>query len=280
MILGNHHTHSTFCDGSVSPRDMAQAAMDQGLAVLGFSAHGPLPFETGWTMEAARMGEYCGEIRSLQQEFSGRLEILLGFEMDWIPGIRVPGDEFWQGVDRDYAIGSVHFLKSPDGRLYTIDDTAANVGSVRDIWYPKDASPMARDYYRELRALIAHGGFDILGHFDLVRKNNRELGLYDPEADWYRKEVQETLEVLAWNPVVVEVNTGGMARGRTDSPYPELWMLSRMRELGIQVMINADAHAPEHLLAHRQAALDLVEAAGYREIQVLTRQGWVSQALD
>ena len=44
---------------------------------------------------------------------------------------------------------------------------------------------MYEDYYRMLSQLIESGGFDILGHFDLVRKNNAAGRWFDEDSPGY-----------------------------------------------------------------------------------------------
>ena len=37
------HTHTTYCDGKNTPREMIEAAMAKGLLRIGFSGHSPSP---------------------------------------------------------------------------------------------------------------------------------------------------------------------------------------------------------------------------------------------
>ena len=63
--------------------------------------------------------------------------------------------------------------------------------------------------------------FDIIGHFDLVTKFNADGSLFDTNDPRYISAWKNAADKLIATPAVFEVNTGGMARGYTKTPYPE-----------------------------------------------------------
>jgi histidinol-phosphatase (PHP family) len=280
-MLTNHHCHSEFCDGKASAARMAAEAHALGFAILGFSSHAPLPFLTEWTMDAARLGDYADTIRALSREYSPSMEILLGLEIDYIEGLCGPADRRFASVDLDFSIGSVHHLRPEalgdqgvgDEPLATVDGPQEGFDALIARGYGGDGLAMAEDYYRTLADCIAHGGFDILGHFDLVRKNNPGQSRFSERDGRYKDAAMAAVDALEGSGIIVEINTGGMARGKTSSPYPEGWILKEMKARNIEVCVNSDAHAPDHLLAHRAAGLTAAADAGYRELCVITKQG-------
>ena len=82
------------------------------------------------------------------------------------------------------------------------------------------------NYYGLLREMIQEGGFDILGHLDCIRKRNALLHFFDESAPWYKTEIQETAKTIIQKGVIVEINTGGMFRKATQTPYPAFDILS------------------------------------------------------
>jgi histidinol-phosphatase (PHP family) len=277
MIRSNYHTHSTFCDGAASLAAMARAAADLGIASLGFSAHGPVPVESDWNMDESDMGAYRAEVRGLADAYRGRMDVLLGYEIDWIEGLRGPATEFWSAIERDYSIGSVHYLRGPDGRLSTVDDSADALSAFIAGSYGGDAKRLVLDYWKAVKAMLAEGGFDILGHFDLVKKNNAACGLFDESVSWYRDAAMECVE--AADGVVVEVNSGGIARGKIGDCYPSDWLLREMRSRGTRLTVCADAHHPDHYAAMRYG-YDALKKAGFRECWYLRGGKWMPTALD
>jgi len=277
MVRSNYHTHSTFCDGKASLAEMAGAAASYGIASLGFSAHGPVPVESDWNMDERDIGAYSAEVRALREAYRGRMELLLGYEIDWIEGLRGPAAEFWAGIERDYSIGSVHYLKGPDGLLSTVDDQAAVLSAFIEGSYAGDAKRLVLDYWAAVKSMLASGGFDILGHFDLVKKNNAACGLFDESAAWYRDAAMECVEAAAG--VVVEVNSGGIARGKIGDCYPSDWILSEMRARGSRLTVSADAHHPDHFASMRHA-YDALKKAGFEECWYLSGGEWRPTALE
>lgn len=279
-MRANYHTHSEFCDGKAPAATMAEAAFRTGYRVLGFSSHAPLPWPTDWTMNPDRIDAYVAEIRRLGGVWAGQgLEVLLGLEIDWLAGRLGPRDPAWDRLGLDYRLGSVHYVFPEGAEPFCVDDSPevfdahlrAAGGDGRLVW---------REYYRGLSALIAAGGFEILGHFDLVRKNNDGGRYFDEESPEYLEAAFGAVALLQGSEIVVEINTGGMARGKTRSPYPALPVMRELRARGVRITLCADAHAPEHFGAYLDEARDLARAAGYRSVAVLTGGRWTEVGLD
>ena len=97
------------------------------------------------------------------------------------------------------------------------------------------------------------------------------MSFFDEEAQWYKDEIEETAKIIADSGVIVEINTGGMARKNTTTPYPSPYFLSLLAKAGAPVTINSDVHNSGYMdyafAEARQAAWD----AGYREITYLTK---------
>lgn len=279
----SYHTHSTFCDGRADLDRMAERAAHSGYRILGFSSHAPLPFETTWNLPAARLNEYRDAVRACARTWKPRgLDILLGLETDWIEGLCAPSDSLFSSIDPDYRIGSVHFVRMEDGaEAFAVDEPetefldhlrALAEGDGRRVWHA---------YYRNMAAMIGSGGFDILGHFDLVRKNNGQGRLFDESDPAYRDTAFQVADLAASGAAFIEINTGGVARGKTDRPYPSLDILRRLREKGARITLGDDAHAPDHLGPYVALAVEHARQAGYRTVWYMdAERKWRELPLD
>jgi histidinol-phosphatase (PHP family) len=286
-VRTNYHTHCDYCDGRASAAVMAEAAAAAGYSVLGFSSHGPLPFPSEGNIGLSRLGEYRDEIRALGRAWEGRgLEILLGLEVDYVRGLCSPRDEFFAAFGFDYLLGSAHYIDLPGSGRFAVDYCEEDFLE-RITRYP-GADPgraVYVAYYRELSALIEEGGFDILGHFDLVRKNN-DAGAdgigrwFDEGSRGYLDAALGAARLLEGKDIVAEVNVGGISRGKVKSPYPSLPILKELRAAGVRITFSADAHAPEHFGANLDAARELSRAAGYDSVAVLTKGKWIEVGID
>jgi histidinol-phosphatase (PHP family) len=265
---------------------MAEAAAAAGYRVLGFSSHCPLPFPNEGNMELSRLGDYIAEIRGLGLEWKGRgLEILLGLEIDWVPGLCSPRDKVFASAGLDYSIGSVHFVELPGSGRFAVDDAPELVAERMAAFAgaPPGASggeALYEAYYQRLGELVESGGFDILGHFDLVRKNNGEGRYFDESSVGYLEAALGATRRLKGKDIVVEINVGGMSRGKVKSPYPSLPILRELRSLGVRTTFSSDAHLPAHLGAHLEDARELARAAGYDSVAVLSEGRWTEVGIE
>jgi len=294
-MLTNYHTHSEFCDGKATARVMAQAARQAGFKVLGFSSHAPLPFRTSWTMDYERLPDYIATLRELGREHAPDMDVLAGLEIDYIEGLCGPADGRFESARLDYSIGSAHFV-TPAGAPqatataldaagvptfgFAVDEPEEDFEAHLATFYAGDTEALVDDYYTAVAACIKAGGFDILGHFDLIRKNNRGQARFREDTPRYRAAAMIAVDALAGTDIIVEINTGGMARGKTDSPYPATWILRELRSRNVSVCVNADAHAPEHLAAYRDEGLRAAADAGYRTLAAIGRAGRYEVPID
>jgi histidinol-phosphatase (PHP family) len=269
---------------------MCRSAWEKGLAAIGFSAHAPVRKKTGmkttWHLSDDRVGEYMAQAQAARGRWEGRLSVYLGMEVDYIPGLIGPADRDIQELGLDYLIGSVHYLLPPGtDRPLSIDGSMKELE--RGIWehFDGDGEAMALAYWDAVQGMIAAGGFDILGHVDLVKKNNAGERWFSPGGPDYRRKVRETARAAGKTALVVEVNTGGLNRNQISETYPSIPVLRLFRENRIPALITADAHRAPDLDGHYQQARETLLAAGYREQRIFTgrkngRAQWAGDSLD
>ena len=262
------HTHTGFCDGKGNVETFCQAAFEKGLCSLGFSAHAPIERKTGfpktgWTMPEELLEEYIDAVNAAKHRWQDKLSIYLGLEVDFIEGLIGPADKDYREMGLDYIIGSVHYVAPSRGAPFTVDAPPEEVDQGIYESYGGDALAWVEAYWDSLEALIRSGGFDFLGHPDLIKRNNSRNRLFSENSDPYRKRAVKAANLAGEYQVTIEVNTGGMNRGSTDSPYPSLPLLKLFRENNVPAIINADAHNPGDLDGHYSQARTLLLDAGY-----------------
>ncbi len=282
-VMYGYHTHSHFCDGRGSPEEYLRRAEKLGFRQLGFSSHAPLPFEADWAMTEEQIPAYQAEIARLRaavRQGDRPITILQGMELDYL-GPR--GKDWARRLRRDsaldYAVLSVHILPGRENSLgctehLSVDNTPREWEQLIDKGYGGSVQETVEDYYR-LQAEAAETGIgEILGHFDLVKKLNRHSRYFREDEPWYRRAVEAALERIAQTPVILEVNTGGMARGKTDTPYPAPWIIRKAAERHIPFTLTADAHRPEHLAYAFGETVNLLAELGVAELMRWSPRGW------
>jgi len=265
-MLTNHHTHSIFSDGKALPEEYIEQAISKGFGLLGFTEHSPLPFENGFSFKPERRQEYLDVMSGLEQKYAGQLLIYRGMEMDFVPGMSDDFAAVEQEYQSDYLIGSVHLVNSPSGdALWFIDGPMAEIydAGLND-YFGGDIRKAVAAYYQQVNQMIDTQRFDIIGHMDKIKMHNR--GRYFSEDEkWYSDLVAETLRLIKEKDVIVEVNTRGIYKKRSETTYPGLEILKQIKDLGIRVMVNSDAHQPEEIDGAYLEAFRLLEAAGIAE---------------
>ncbi len=235
--------HTTWCDGKNTPEEMIVSAIEKGFDRLGFSSHVSLPEDSDSVITPGRELAYADEIRALAEKYRGRIEVYLGIEADYIPGITTPDRSRYVHVAPQYIIGSIHYVIADDGGRVPVDHTPQLLEEgIRD-HFGGSAEAFIRRYFQQERDMAAKFDFDVVGHPDLVRKFNGKLSYFDESADWYLEELRLTADAFAATGKIVEVNTGGISRGWIDDAYPSPVFRALLRERGVRFILSSDAHA-------------------------------------
>jgi histidinol-phosphatase (PHP family) len=267
---------------------MCRTAYAKGLAAIGFSSHAPLAKtlpKTEWNMPVERLGNYVDEVNAARQRWEGKIAVYLGLEIDYIKGLRSALDNDITGLNLDYLIGSVHYLVPPHGAPFTVDGPAAELEKGIREGFAADGETMVNAYWDAVTEMLALGGFDIIGHLDLVKKNNAAHRFFNIESKTYTQRIEEVVRAAASGGFVVEVNTGGINRGYLSETYPSPEILRLLRRHNVPVMISADAHNAQDIDGHYQTACQTLLDAGYTSHVIFAgRSGgkpvWHEQALE
>lgn len=249
----NIHTHSTFSDGKHTPEEIVRTALEKGFTTIGFSDHSYTAFDLSYCMRMENYAAYGETIRRLQKEYAGQIEILYGTEFD-----RFSEPELKEGFD--YYLAGVHYVCA-DGVYYPVDSSAKETAQAIREGFGGDENRYVRSYYEAVADCAALSPVYV-AHFDLLTK----FSTIDETSDFYRKTALETLDALLDRNYPIEVNTGAMARGAKDIPYPSEFILKRIAERGGAVIFGSDCHDMTKLDYAFDSSLEIVRRAGVKDI--------------
>lgn len=261
----NLHTHCIYCDGKDTPEEIIAYALEKGFDSIGFSCHSYAPYAVEVSSTPEKIQQYRREITRLKEVYADRLRIYLGLEYDMYCGQDQSG--------YDYLIGSVHYLKTPDG-IRDFDCGAQWVQNFINTYYGGDGLQFAKAYYEAVAELPAYGKFDILGHFDLITKGIETIPYFDPGSKVYLDAALGAMEALRGKIPYFEVNSGAIARGVRTSPYPAVNLMRAFREMGFLPVITSDCHDGRYLDCHFEESAALLRACGFKEKYILTEEGF------
>ena len=276
----NLHTHSTYSDGKSPMEDTIEEAIRQGMHTIGFSDHSSLPFKSRVSIPNDKNEEYANLLKELKIRYSGRIDVLASMEMEFIPGIVVDFQKTKRDYQLDYLIGSVHLVgKTPD-TLWFIDGKDVepyDVGLQK--YFGGDIRKGVRAYFDQENEMIETEKFDIIGHFDKIKMNSRGRYFHEDEK-WYQEMVLETLDLIKQHDLIVEINTRGLYKQRYNGFYPSEWLLPRMKEMNIPVLISSDAHQYWELTYFFKEAEEALKAVGYKETWCFINGMWSPRHFD
>lgn len=107
--LQNLHTHTTYCDGKNTPKEMINKALERGFQSIGFSGHSYMYYSPKWGMSLEGTELYKKDIKKLRKIYENKIDIFLGLEVDMFSAVDLSG--------YDYLIGSTHYLPLGDEKV-------------------------------------------------------------------------------------------------------------------------------------------------------------------
>ena len=261
-ILYDTHMHTPLCKHARGePEAYAAAAKERGLKGIIFTCHNPGP--KGWDerirMRLDQFQEYVTLIRRAQDAWHGRLDIRLGLECDYVPGMEPFLEKLLAYKGLEYVLGSVH----PHSAYY------------KNKYYQGNVTAFNCLYYEHLAQAAESGLFDTIAHPDLIKTVFPNE--WDPFAIW--PDILKTLDRIARTNVAMELNTSGLTKSIKEM-NPNMHMLVAMAERHIPVVIGSDAHDPKRVGADFDTAMHLLEEAGYIHIHFFLERRRQQVALD
>jgi histidinol-phosphatase (PHP family) len=275
----NYHTHSRHCDGVKAPEEYIKEAIARGFDSLGFSAHAPLPFENTWSIRPGMLDQYCVDIRHQQKKYSRDLNVLLGLEIDYIPGISKPFAEWRKECGLDYIIGGVHLVKRPGNKeLWFIDGGPQGYDTGLKDLFDMNIQVAVETYFGQLWEMLRIETLDIVAHCDKIKMNNRER-YFSTNDKWYKELLVATAEVIAHAGCIAEVNTRGIYKKRCEETYPSEYLLKEFLKLKVPVTISTDAHHPTEISLQIPETVELLRKIGFKETMVFHQGAWQARPL-
>ena len=257
-IASTPHCHTSFVDGKSTAEEMVLCAIDAGFVSLGFSEHGPQRIDPAYGLRDEDVARYRETVLSLREKYADRLRIHLGVERD----LYSHADR----ADYEYVLGACHyFLFGENGDSFCpVDGRYEDLRAYLDDILGGDGARIAVSYFEMVGRYAREYRPDIFAHFDLLKKQNGGGRLYDPDDPNIVTSAFEALDLIFESGAILEVNTGGMARGYMDAPYPDMRYLKRWKELGGRVIVGSDCHFAQHIAYAFDTVPGYLAEAGFK----------------
>lgn len=257
MELISLHNHTVFCDGKDTMEDFVVTALKTSAEAIGFSGHSHIPFDERYCMTGESEIAYNKEFDRLKRLYGGRIKLYRGIEAEFF------GDSDLSGYD--YVIGSAHFIFK-DGAYLEIDESKDTVVKNVEKFYGGDYYAYVHDYFRIAAESAKRKEADIVGHFDLVTKFNGDGMMFNEKSPKYLTSAFEAVEELLPYDKIFEMNSGAVSRGYRKEPYIGIDILKFMKEHNVRMTVSADAHQACNFRFFFEETVEILKAAGYREV--------------
>jgi histidinol-phosphatase (PHP family) len=244
-LLYESHMHTTLCKHSHGePEEYAEEAERKNLRGMIVTCHNPIPngYSAHVRMREDQFNEYLALVERARAAWVGRVDVRLGMECDFAPGLEADVEKLLQRAAFHHVLGSVH----------------TQVKEYRERFFTGDWLAYQQTYFEHLALAAETKLFDTLAHPDLVkneRPNEWILNRIFPD-------ILRALDRIAATGTAMELNTSGLLKSIPEmNPGPEI--LVEMRKRDIPVVLGADAHRPHRAGAEYPMAL---QAAGYETV--------------
>lgn len=268
--LQNLHTHTTYCDGVLSPEDMLLASLSRGCDSIGFSEHSGVSLEIFYSMDAETTASYINDVTVLKEKYEGVIEVFLGLEQDYYTN-EVPG-----GLD--YIIGAMHYVNG-GGKLVAVDAGPAHQIEMVNTLFGGDYHALAEDYFSVYANVAKKTKADIIGHFDLIAKYNKDGCLFDEQHPRYVDAALCAMDEILKDCKLFEVNTGAMYRVGKTEPYPSAFLLKELCRRGGEVVLSSDSHDADSICHKFKEMQELLKSCGFSYMKRLTKSGFIDVKL-
>lgn len=262
----NLHTHTTYADGKDTPEELVLEAIKKGFGSIGFSEHSYLGYSSYPNqLTVDKMELYKKEIKDLKRKYREQIKIYCGLEYDFYSDLNVEGF--------DYLIGSVHYLNC-GGKVVTFDRGLHETLDYVEEHFGGNGISFAKTYFETVSSLPGKHRFDIVGHFDIITKNNDRGRFIDASASEYLNLGFEAIHSLKGKIPFFEVNSGAISRGYKASPYPQMEFLREFNRCGFGAVITSDCHDKGFIDCYFEESAELLSAAGFDSRYILTDNGF------
>lgn len=219
----NYHTHTHRCShASGTEEEYVKRAVENGIKYMGFSDHVPLRFsdgtESGYRVPVSDAKEYCREIKELGEKYKGKLDIKVGFEMEYYPEYFDKTLENAIEYGADYLILGQHYI-APEN--ISANQTIIKTDSVEDL----------RKYTSLVISAMKTGVFTYVAHPDIFN--------FTGDESLYQDEMRKLCIASRELNVPLEINFLGIRDNRN---YPDnvFWQIAG--EEKSPVVFGFDAH--------------------------------------
>lgn len=220
----NYHTHTHFCGHATgTPEEYVKRAIECGVKYMGFSDHMPLKFsdgfEAGFRVKVTDAEKYCSEISYLKEKYSDRIDIKIGFEMEYYE------DMFGEMLKNAVSYGAEYLIL---GQHYYEPE---NINGAKHSNEISDDAERLKKYVKSVIKAIKTGVFSYVAHPDMFQ--------FVGDVSVFKSEMRKICIASKECNIPLEMNFLGIRDNRC---YPNLNFWEMAGEEQSPMTFGFDAH--------------------------------------
>lgn len=283
------HVHSELCPHGSGDRSalMVEKAIELHLEKICFTEHAPLPVEFAKdylgdakaldtaALNVNQVESYLALGLELQREYGHKIDISLGFEVDYLPGYESYTRTFLDqyGPVTGDSILSVHFMEGMAGGFWCLDYSEEEFQNAFGPWLKTPGELYAR--YFELLARAVKTDFGPyspkrIGHLDLIKKYQKHFHFPHDLDETSKGLVMDILKTLKAQGRELDYNLAGLRKENCQAPYPSAYIQGMAYTVGVPYVLGSDAHSIKDLQktwGSSAALLDAMAEAGQNQVK-------------
>jgi len=231
MMRATYHTHTYRCKhASGTEEEYILKAIAEGVEILGFADHAPMPYENGFVstykMLPEEIGDYFESLLTLREKYKDKIDIKIGFETEYYPSLWEKSLKFWEPYPLDYLILGQHFAP---------EEAVPNKSYIA--WASEDKGRVTAFVDAVITGMNT-GVISYVAHPDLINYSGED-------GEFFLSELSRLIGEAIRLDIPLEYNLLGMSSGR-NYPNPIFW--EEAARLGAKTILGCDSHSPERVV--------------------------------
>lgn len=238
----NYHTHTKYCHHATGEvEEYIESAIKGGIKYLGFSDHIPFKFsdgyESSYRVSEGQVGEYFSGIKELRKKYQEKIDIKIGFEMEYY------AESFEKMLQKAIDFGAEYLIL---GQHFYSEEYPFGLPVIG----ATDDELNLKKYVECIIDGMKSGVFTYIAHPDMIS--------FTGDMKLYEAKMREICIASREIDVPLEINFQGMRLNRR-YPNEEFWKIAG--EEKSPVTFGCDAHKPQYAFDAEslEKAKDLVE---------------------
>ena len=219
----NYHAHTHYCHHAFgTPEEYVLSAIENGIEFMGFSDHAPFicanGTESGYRVYTAEAKAYCEEIKTLAEKYKDKIDLLVGYEMEYYP------DDFDKMLELAINSGGQYLIL---GEHFSFDESLGTLPNINE----SDSLEQLQIYVERIIEGIKTQKFTYIAHPDVIN--------FTGSDEVYREEIRKFCIAAREYNIPLEINFLGI---RTNRHYPSEKFLLVAGEEKAPITFGFDSH--------------------------------------